>query len=193
MALSVPTVPYAHPDHAVLLVLAKVLQWEFLHKAIREEGNAYGSGAGQSNGVFSMYSYRDPNDCGTLLTFARSIEWVLSGGLGAAAVKAAVLAAFSDLERPISPNRKGLRLFYSGVTDEMLFRTRQRLLAVSSEDVIRAADKYLAPHSAWLGGKVSEEEYVRRLTEESARAHVAIAGMQKLLPKLMDSGWCVQS
>src|SRR5690606_36249605 len=43
------TVPMTHPDAAPLVVLGNVLRNGFLHRAVREQGGAYGGGAGQDN------------------------------------------------------------------------------------------------------------------------------------------------
>ena len=70
---AVATVPYQHPDSAALRILAKLLSSKYLHSQIREKGGAYGGGAASnpSSGVFSFYSYRDPNCQQTLDAFDR--------------------------------------------------------------------------------------------------------------------------
>jgi Zn-dependent M16 (insulinase) family peptidase len=61
-AKAYPTVPVDHEDSAALTILGDFLRNGFLHRAIREQGGAYGSGAGQDSGeaVFRFFSYRDP-------------------------------------------------------------------------------------------------------------------------------------
>ncbi|MCK5914728.1 MAG: peptidase M16, partial [Deltaproteobacteria bacterium] len=61
-AKAYPTVTIAHPDAAPLSVLGGFLRNGYLHRAIREEGGAYGGGAGHDPGsaAFRFYSYRDP-------------------------------------------------------------------------------------------------------------------------------------
>lgn len=50
-ARAYPTVPEAHPDAAALTVLGGFLPGGFLHRAIREQGGAYGGGASQDSGI----------------------------------------------------------------------------------------------------------------------------------------------
>ena len=69
------TVPYTHPDAAAMLVLAKLLRAEFLHREIREKGGAYGGMAGcnADGGLFSMLSYRDPHLERTLDVYQQAV------------------------------------------------------------------------------------------------------------------------
>ena len=72
------TVPVEHPDAAALTILGDFLRNGFLHRAIRERGGAYGSGAGQDSGeaAFRFFSYRDPRLTETLDDFDASIKWL---------------------------------------------------------------------------------------------------------------------
>ena len=78
-ARAYPTVPVEHPDAAPLTVLGGVMRNGFLHRAIREQGGAYGGGASQDSGIaaFRFYSYRDPRLAETLQDFDASISWML--------------------------------------------------------------------------------------------------------------------
>ena len=46
---------------------------------IREKGGAYGASAGQTNGVFYMFSYYDPHTSRTLKAFREACEWAAAG------------------------------------------------------------------------------------------------------------------
>ncbi len=46
-----------HPDAAALTVLGGVLRNGFLHRAIREQGGAYGGGASQDSGIAAFHFY----------------------------------------------------------------------------------------------------------------------------------------
>jgi Zn-dependent M16 (insulinase) family peptidase len=80
-ARAVPTVAYTHEDSAALTVLSQVMSSKFLHREIREKGGAYGGGAGHSNGMFTYYSYRDPNTAATLDAFDNAADWAASGSM----------------------------------------------------------------------------------------------------------------
>lgn len=141
-------VPYAHPDTAGLLVLAKLLRSGYLHREIREKGGAYGGMAGHSaeSGLFSMLSYRDPHIVRTLRVFDQAAEWAAAGRFEDEAVKEAILGVFSDLDTPRSPGGRAALEFgfrRQGLTRAMRQRLRDGVLAVERRDLARLADQYL--------------------------------------------------
>ena len=73
------TVPIDHPDAAPLTILGGFLRNGYLHRAIREQGGAYGGGASQDSNTasFRFYSYRDPRLEQTLQDFDHAINWLL--------------------------------------------------------------------------------------------------------------------
>ncbi|MEJ2200365.1 MAG: insulinase family protein, partial [Desulfuromonadaceae bacterium] len=95
------TVPYTHPDSAALMVLAKLLRANYLHREIREKGGAYGGLASYSNegGTFSLLSYRDPQLVRTLKVYDQAVDWAVSGAFDQTQLKEAILSIFSDLQR----------------------------------------------------------------------------------------------
>lgn len=139
-----PTVPYIHEDHPKLRILAKLLSAKFLHREIREKGGAYGSGAKMGGGIFSFYSYRDPNFEGTLSAFEDSIQWALEGKFTDQDIEEAKLSVFAEVDKPVSPSNRGMLYFTQGVTDEMRQANRDRLFNVTRDDVIHVARTYLA-------------------------------------------------
>ncbi|MBN1957520.1 MAG: insulinase family protein [Desulfuromonadales bacterium] len=141
-------VPYTHPDAAALTVLSKLLRAEFLHREIREKGGAYGGLAGYNAeaGLFSMLSYRDPHIHRTLDVYDQAIAWAVSGDYPTDAVKEAILAVFSDLDKPLSPAGTGAQEFANlrqGMTLEMRNHMRRQLLAVDSATLKKVAQRYL--------------------------------------------------
>jgi Zn-dependent M16 (insulinase) family peptidase len=143
------TIPYNHEDSAPLRILAQLLTWKFLHKEIREKGGAYGGGAKHGDGVFSFFSYRDPNSLETIERFRSSIEWVCKGSFTLDDINEAKLSVFSQVDSPVPPSSKGSTHFLRGINDDMRSRYRERLLETSSDDVVTVATKYLrdASHS----------------------------------------------
>lgn len=139
-----PTVPYTHEDHPKLRILAKLLSAKFLHREIREKGGAYGSGAKMGGGIFSFYSYRDPNFEGTLSAFEDSIQWALKGKFTDQDIEEAKLSVFAEVDKPVSPSNRGMLYFTQGVTDEMRQANRDRLFNVTRDDVMHVARTYLA-------------------------------------------------
>ncbi|KAA8984327.1 insulinase family protein [Halospina sp. K52047b] len=152
-ARAFPTVPVEHPDAAPLSVLGVLLRNDNLHRSIREQGGAYGSGAGQdsANGVFRFFSYRDPRLEETLADFDRSLEWLHAGGQTAASVEEAILGVISQLDRPRSPAGEARFAYQSrlfGRTPEQQQRFRERVLAVDLASMQEAAERWLTPDRA---------------------------------------------
>jgi Zn-dependent M16 (insulinase) family peptidase len=148
-----PTVPYTHEDSAVLLVLGDFLRNGFLHRAIREQGGAYGGGAGynQDTGSFRFYSYRDPRLKDTLEDFDRAIDWLLSSKHDERVLEEAVLGLISNIDRPASPAGEAKGAFYGalhGRTPELRRDFRRRVLHVGLDDLKRAAERWLIPDKA---------------------------------------------
>ncbi|KAJ6666636.1 hypothetical protein lerEdw1_020360, partial [Lerista edwardsae] len=149
---SVRTVPFTSPDYASLRILARLMTAKFLHTEIREKGGAYGGGAQLThNGIFSFYSYRDPKSVGTLATFEKAAEWSRKGNFTQQDIDEAKLAVFAAVDAPVAPSDKGTGSFLYGISDEMKQRHREHLFAVSKDNLINAADKYLAAGKSTRG------------------------------------------
>lgn len=152
-AKAYPTVPVGHPDAAALTVLGAFLRNGFLHRAIREQGGAYGGGASQDSIVaaFRFFSYRDPRLAETLKDFDESVTWLLKEQQDPSAVEEAILGVISGLDKPASPAGEARQDFHNrrfgrDHAQRMLFR--QRVLAVTLEDLRQVAETYLAPERA---------------------------------------------
>ncbi|XP_064598150.1 presequence protease, mitochondrial-like [Liolophura sinensis] len=138
-------VHYTHEDYARLSILSRLLSAKFLHREIREKGGAYGSGAVCRSGLFSFFSYRDPNSLKTLDVFKQSVDWALDGKFTDADIDEAKLSMFQQIDKPVPPGSKGLTYFTQGVSDEMRQRNRDKLFAVSREEVMDVTARYLVP------------------------------------------------
>lgn len=147
-AKAYPTVPTGHADSAALTILGGVLRNSFLHRAVREQGGAYGGGASQDNqsGTFRFFSYRDPRIAGTLKDFDDSIEWVAANTLGYDKIEEAILGVIGSLDKPGSPAGEAIQAFHSelnGRGKACTIQFRDRVLAVTEADVKRVAATYL--------------------------------------------------
>ncbi len=152
-AKAFPTVAMDHEDSAALVVLGGFLRNGYLHKAIREQGGAYGGGATQDNNsaAFCFYSYRDPRLLETLDDFDKSIQWLLDTDHSWQRVEEAILGVVSSLDKSESPAGRAKRLFHAelhGRTLERRQRFRERVLATTQEDLKRVAEKYLISSNA---------------------------------------------
>ncbi|XP_030631404.1 presequence protease, mitochondrial isoform X2 [Chanos chanos] len=140
----VRTVPFTHEDYASLCILARMMTAKFLHGEIREKGGAYGGGARMGGGgLFSFYSYRDPNSTQTLTAFRNGVEWAKAGKFTQQDIDEAKLSIFSAVDAPVAPSDKALSRFLSGITDDLKQRHRERLFAVTEKDLIDVAGRYL--------------------------------------------------
>ena len=169
------TVPSSHPDAAVLVVLSHFLRNGFLHKAIREQGGAYGGGSSQDNNsaCFRFYSYRDPRIAETLQDFDRSIAWLLETSHSQQQLEEAILGTISSLDRSESPAGQAKRCFYAelhGRTLALRQQFREQVLGTRLDDLRTVAERYLQPE----------------------RAHVAVVSGQARQVELRDLGFAIE-
>jgi hypothetical protein len=155
-AMAFPTVPVGHEDAAALTVLGGFLRNGFLHRAIREQGGAYGCGASQDSGTatFRFFSYRDPRLTETLNDYRRAIDWVLTGNHDPRALEEAILGVISSLDKPSSPAGTARQAFYNelfGRDREQRARFRRRILQVGLDQLKAVTEKYLANADPSLG------------------------------------------
>ncbi|KAJ8096805.1 peptidase M16C associated-domain-containing protein [Lipomyces tetrasporus] len=138
-------VPYTHSDSAALQILANLLTHKYLHGEIREKGGAYGGGATYSGagGIFSYYSYRDPNPLNTLTTVSRAGEWAVQNTWSARDLEEAKLSVFQGIDAPQSVASEGMIYFLHGFDDYMRQARRSQLLDVGIADIKDAAERYL--------------------------------------------------
>ena len=152
-AKAYPTVPVNHPDAAPLSVLSGFLRNGYLHRVIREQGGAYGGGAGHDtdNACFRFYSYRDPRLGQTLDDFDASIEWLLNEKHQWRQVEEAILGVIGAIDKPASPSGEARKAFYSnlfGRTPEQRRSFRNQVLNVKLDDLLRVGKKYLQVKNA---------------------------------------------
>lgn len=148
-AAAYPTVTISHPDAPALTILGNFLRNGFLHRAIREQGGAYGAGASQNSdtAVFRFYSYRDPRLSGTFDDFKQSIDWMLKTEHSPQALEEAILGVVSSIDKPGSPAGEAKSAFHSllfGRTPEQRQRFRKDILKVGIDDLKRVTQQYLA-------------------------------------------------
>lgn len=152
-AKAFPTVASSHPDAAALTVLGGILRNGYLHRAIREQGGAYGAGAAQDNqsGAFRFFSYRDPRINETLDDFDRSVDWVLGNSLGEDKIEQAILGVIGSLDKPGSPAGEAIQAFHGelcGRSKDSQREFRNRVLAVNETKLKEVSDQYLRQQEA---------------------------------------------
>ncbi|MBQ0719995.1 MAG: insulinase family protein [Gammaproteobacteria bacterium] len=148
-ARAYPTVPMGHADAAPLSVLGGFLRNGYLHRAIREQGGAYGGGAGQDNngGSFRFFSYRDPRIEGTLDDFQASLVWLQEEKHQWQQVEEAILGVVSGIDKPSSPAGEAKQSFHAelyGRGREQRETFRNQVRDVKLDDLQRVAQRYLS-------------------------------------------------
>lgn len=142
------TVPSNHKDAPALVILGDILRNGYLHRAIREQGGAYGGGASQDNnsGCFRFYSYRDPRSVDTFADYDGAIAWAAEGNINAQHLEEAVLGVIGSLDKPGSPAGEALATFQNNLhnrTPSVRKAFRQRLLKVTLDDISKVVRVYL--------------------------------------------------
>jgi Zn-dependent M16 (insulinase) family peptidase len=161
-AKAYPTVPVDHPDAAALTVLGGFLRNGYLHSTIREQGGAYGGGASQDSNIaaFRFYSYRDPRLTATLDDFDASLQWLHQNEHDPEQLEQAILGVIGSMDKPGSPAGEAKQDFHNnlfGRTPEQQRRFRARVLAVTLDDLISVAQKYLQPELASIAIVTNEQ------------------------------------
>ncbi len=152
-AKAYPSVPMDHPDAAALTVLGGFLRNGYLHRAVREQGGAYGGGASQDNNsaAFRFYSYRDPRLTETLADFDAALNWLAKTEHQPQALEEAILGVVGSIDKPGSPAGEAKSTYQAelfGRTREKRELFRNRVVAVTLEDLKRVAASYLIPEKA---------------------------------------------
>lgn len=146
-----PTISYVHPHAPALSIAAFLFDNLTLHTRIREQGGAYGGGAVSNalSGNFYFYSYRDPNIASTLKAFEEAVELIREGKFDDEDLREAKLEMIQTLDSPISPGSRA-ELAYSwmreGKTLEIRQAFRNRILALTRKDIIKAVQEIIVPH-----------------------------------------------
>ena len=148
------TVPYSHRDHPTLRVLAKLISAKYLLPVVREQNGAYGAGAKLgSDGIFSFFSYRDPNSTKTLEAFDNTYQWLKENNsqINEQTLFEAKLGVLQQLDAPIAPGNMGIDFFLYGVSQEMFLKYRSRMLAVTMNELQQVVEKYFKSAPAYCG------------------------------------------
>jgi hypothetical protein len=148
VAQTVPTVTLGHPDAPALAVLSKMLRSLYLHREIREKGGAYGGFAlyNPENGLFSLASYRDPHVVRTLKIYSDAAGYLKNTPVSDEDLKEAILQVCSEIDKPDPPGplaKKAFSRLIIGLDDEIRLNFKQKLLRLSKDQVLAAAEKYL--------------------------------------------------
>jgi hypothetical protein len=175
VAAGFATVRLEHPDSAALAVMAKLLRSLYLHREIREKGGAYGGFAlyNSEDGVFSLASYRDPHIVATLNVFGGAADFLRSGRFDETDIKEAILQVCSEIDKPDPPGPAARKAFFRrvvGLSDEMRERFKQRLIGLSRQEVLAAAERHFSGGlDQWSVAVIGSEEKLRAASAKLAQ------------------------
>lgn len=138
------------PDGPALSLASSIFDNTTLHKRIREQGGAYGSGASYNpnSGAFHFYSYRDPHIKKTLAAFEEALQKGAKGRFTADDIEEALFSLIQNYDSPCAPGSRAMTA-YSHIrcnrTLEMRKKYRARLLSATKDDIARAVQTHLLP------------------------------------------------
>ena len=143
-----PAPKLGHPDAAPCAVLAELLTNEVLHRAIREEGGAYGAGTSYDavTGILRMISNRDPRLLGTYADFDAAINSVLTADMTQESIEEAIICVIRDLDKPQPPYRQAMQSWSRkriGITDQMRNQFRAGVLQCTENEIRAVAKTWL--------------------------------------------------
>lgn len=145
------TVEATHPLAPALYLISQQLDHGYLWDEIRVKRGAYGAKASYStlNGVFTLSSYRDPCLLETYDVFKSIVTHAeRKMDLSQDTLEQSIIGAIKHLDRPIRPGdavELALLRFLRGISDERRTQFRQRLLAVTKEDIVKTVATILKP------------------------------------------------
>jgi len=148
IASSYKTISYLNEDAPYLLLASYIFENKILHKKIREEGGAYGSGVNFSatSGIFTFSSFRDPHITSTLETFKLAIKEIANNNFSEENLYEAKLGVIQKNDTPNSPGARAITAYTwyrSNKTDEIRQKFRDKVLNAKKENIVNATKKYL--------------------------------------------------
>ncbi len=165
------SIHYIHPHAPAMSCAMPLFENKVLHRKIREEGGAYGTGASfsASFGNFYMHAYRDPHIAQTLNTFKFAIETLAQGHFQESDLEEAKLGVIQSMDSPIAPGSRASAAYHwwrDGKTKERRQNYRDRLLALDKNQVQQTIQKEILPKKdsgvivSFAGRELLEKEKV---------------------------------
>lgn len=141
-------IPYLDPGAPGLSLAANLFENKLLHKRIREQGGAYGTGASYNPMLCTFYfhAYRDPHLAGTLKAFHDSIDLIAGGHFDERDLEESKIGVIQSMDAPLAPGSRAITAyswFRDGKTKEMRQHYRDQILSLSSKDIQKIVQKEL--------------------------------------------------
>ncbi|MBO4395355.1 MAG: insulinase family protein [Eubacterium sp.] len=130
--------------HGSFRVLKTILSYEYLWNEVRVKGGAYGVMCGFSHtGTGYIVSYRDPHLRETNEIYQTVAGYLRSFDVSEEDIVKFIIGTVRSMDAPLTPHSEGARSYehyMSGVTIELLQKTRDEVLSTTVEDIRRTAD-----------------------------------------------------
>ncbi len=127
-----------------MAVFRQIMAFEYLWQNIRVRGGAYGCSASlKRNGDGMFTSYRDPHLKRTKDIFLNVPEYLAAFDANEREMTKYIIGTINGMDIPLTPALLGsisLRSYLSGVTQEMMQRTRDEILSVTPKDIRALAE-----------------------------------------------------
>lgn len=148
ISCALKTANYSDPKSPAIHLASCLLDNSVLHTAIREKGGAYGGGSSYhaNPGIFSFYSYRDPNIAKTIQTFSSSLQEFAKEKLTDDEIVESKLEMIQGFDSPVSPGSRALVAWSwlkEGKSKEMRQKYRERLIAADQKVIKAAIEEHL--------------------------------------------------
>lgn len=125
-------------------VLKVILGYDYFWQKIRVEGGAYGCMSDFTReGRISFVSFRDPNLENTYDVFEKTPEYLRNFKVDERTMTKYVIGTISNMDTPLTPYQKGIRgltAYMTGVSMEMIQKTRDEVINATVEDIQALAD-----------------------------------------------------
>lgn len=131
-------------DKPLWSVLSTIISYEYLWNEVRVKGGAYGTGFGVNNmGEAAFYSYRDPSPAGAVAAYEGTADFLRSYCATKPDISSYIISSIAQREPLMSDAAYGSaadELFFRGISEESRRENRRRMLGLTSDDLLAAAD-----------------------------------------------------
>ena len=159
-------------DPAARKVLFRMLSLEYLWNEVRVKGGAYGTGAMVSpSGEQAFFSYRDPSPAATVGICRRAAEFTEEYCKGEPDITQYIISTIAKEEPLLSDgnkNRKADGLWFRRITHEERKAEKKRMLSVTTEELLKAADCLRKSGNICIMGSASAMEGLNLTTDTLA-------------------------
>jgi len=136
-------------ESALMAVLAAYMENAFVHRAVREQGGAYGGSAHYDleTGVFTLQSFRDPRVKGTFEDFEAAVAFVINQPISEEALAEAIVSVIKtadQIQGAADTARMAIGRAQLGVDVNLRQIRRERVLDCSAEQLRGLAQRHLA-------------------------------------------------